>query len=220
MHDQIIEMLHGLLNQNWKLVCLLEVGNSAEKTSATVVIMVSPGIQQYWMTLVNSIKRLFNTNFRDLSIEVEILPGDLSTLAGEQRSDLIDISNNLMESMQTDGRPLMGTSIRVRGEQGGRTLGGLVMLNWNGVSYQCALTNYHVVKPANGAERNVQMKADKNGSCPWHMDKTSSESIYFTPRDAATVRNTLDEAIHIDEENFAKTLSNVNHRIEAGCQGG
>lgn len=214
MHDRIIEMLHGLLNHNWKLLSLFEAGNSIDKTSTTIVVMVSPRIKQHWMILVNSIKRLFNTNFRDLMIEVEILPGDLSTLTGGNRSDLIDISNVLMESMQADGRPLMGTSIGVRGEQGGGTLGGLVTLNWNGVNYQCAITNYHVVKPAHDAEDNIKLQADRHGSSPWRIDDTNCEIIYYSPKDVATLQNALNEAVQDNQQNLDRMLANYNRRAE------
>ena len=215
MHDRIIEMLHGLLNHNWNLLCLFEAGNSIDKTSTTIIVMVSQKIKQHWMTLVNSIKRFFNANFRDLMIEVEILPGCLSTLTGGNRSDLIDISNGLMESMQADGRPLMGTSIGVRGEQGGGTLGGLVTLNWNGVDYQCAITNYHVVKPAHDAEDNIKVQADRYGSCPWRIDDTNCEIIYYSPNDVATLQNALIEAVQYNQQNLDRMLANYNRRVEA-----
>ena len=168
-----------------------------------------------WANLGSEIKKTVSTHVKDHPIEVKFLPGDLCMLQSGGVS--------FTDSLNHNGRPAMGHSVGIVGEQNTGTLGGYVTLTQGGKVHKGFLTNYHVVRPSGTEER-----LDRFGCTLLHppAKDIQIESLAGMDRDATMFnieqrlktmnRQIEDFSIKIEEQEKigARPLPMLKERIE------
>ena len=166
----ILKVLFDRLGNRWQAMSMFRFGTVAQRAKPSLVLFVKPGSLLDWRQLELDLLRMFPTQ---LGIKVEFLPGWCGSLAdddwldkGSVHSDTnIETEDEAMSSLarlaltdklpgkrlSIEGNPGMGSSIGIKGQSGGGTLGGFVMLtnSKSRASKLGFLTNHHVIYPDN-----------------------------------------------------------------------
>ena len=180
--ESILRLLHDSpVGSAWKLLSLFKIGQTEIEATPTILVTVAPGVSLDWVTLECSIKGCLHDD-----LNVEFLPGSLSPLAGPSAKGVSQLLR-----MADDGHPEMGCSIAVRGEQGGRTMGGFVTLTKDNETRKGFLTN--VVQPS--VPDHIRLKADKHGSSCETPNEADAEVVFFSGHDIAATLDHSDDLI-------------------------
>lgn len=158
--EDLVKCVDKEFGRQWTSMCLYKVGNKAETTTYDIVIMVQPYTRHDWQLLSRTILRQFvnKHQLQGQNIGVQFMPGHAGFLppAQEQRPGL-SFNATLKEF------PTMGSSIGVKGERGGGTLGGYMTLTIGNRTSRGFLTNSHVVEPAQNSETDTKENFYKYG---------------------------------------------------------
>ncbi|KAE8151699.1 hypothetical protein BDV25DRAFT_138622 [Aspergillus avenaceus] len=194
-HADLVKFLNSTMQQSWRMLSLFMVGRTFQAKAPAVTVFVEPKLRKDWNSVHNSIRQIISThNLEGIEIDINILPGFLSTdiAASTESIQLCTTGRDMMHEMHPNGHPILGASIGVLGEDGGGTLGGLVSARVHGKWIPCALTNYHVIRPATDAPPYITAQANRIGSSARFQDETNSTVVYFTPSDVRKTRKRLE----------------------------
>ncbi|KAL4908779.1 hypothetical protein BDW74DRAFT_174011 [Aspergillus multicolor] len=210
----IREMIASRLRNEWSLLSLFKLGLVKQKSSPTIVVYVDPLSVHDWHDLGLQIKlKLPPNNPHAMAIDVEFLPGRIFT----SDDDLVPGGHNMVDSMGTNGVPSPGTSITVLPETGGGTLGPFVVLRQNGKALNCALTNFHVVRPPRNTDEDIVKAADRFGSSPGNANKTAFDVSWLAPRDVEKTKSWVKENLDHDLPALRKEDDDIAMREIAGA---
>lgn len=144
---------------NWESMCLFRCGmkwKDDDSARFEIVVCVSPWTRADWYQMSRQIEHRFIKNSAATDIGVLFMPGK-HTLDDEMTNAL-----SFVDSLQQ--RPYLGSSIGIRGGDGGGTLGMFVeLIQQNGQRRRGFLTSSRAVEPLTTAPESVKRDFYENG---------------------------------------------------------
>ncbi|GAD94723.1 hypothetical protein PVAR5_3352 [Paecilomyces variotii No. 5] len=190
----LIQILSKEFRDNWRSLCLFQVGSSKEKAVASIVILLDPRTSANFSNIgfctLREVRRSLDP---ETPLQIEFLPGAVSPFPGDtgppgsspsQGSGGGAIPIPQLHLMDEVGRLQRGMSIGIKGAQGEGTMGGFVTFKRNNVTYQGILTSYHAVRPDNPA---VTL-ADRKGISIDDSNRPKIEIVYPATKDARATK--------------------------------
>ena len=143
VRGDLLGQIQDTIGSAWQALSLYNVGRTANLKKPTVVLMVDPLSEYDWNILAASLEAIVGRQQLKSGpkLTVEIVPG-----AWGQNPPASDTpGKSFLANFST--HPGHGTSIGVRGERGGGTLGGYFVMRSPTKQHTGFLTNSHVVAP-------------------------------------------------------------------------
>lgn len=173
--DKLVQYVDGQLGRQWTSMCLYKVGNRVEAAICEIVIMVQPFTRHDWQHMSRTIMQnlVSKHQLHGQNIGVQFMPGQSGFLPPTEENPGLSFKDTLKEF------PAMGSSIGVKGERGGGTLGGYMSMTMGNNTARGFLTNCHVVEPAHSSEASVKDAFYKFGvSSTTKMNAPTRSSIH------------------------------------------
>ncbi|KAL8701645.1 MAG: hypothetical protein Q9201_004802 [Fulgogasparrea decipioides] len=155
VRHELLACLHSHIGYRWAMLSLFQVGRTANLQRPAVAVLVDPLVVCDWNLVVSRLNGIIARVTRSGPLlGVEVMPGRCGesppappgTLAPPGLSD----KPGLSFYNKFDAHPCQGTSIGVRGDVGGGTLGGWFIMRSPNKAHKGFLTNSHVVAPPTG----------------------------------------------------------------------
>ncbi|MCJ1463688.1 hypothetical protein MMC07_002297 [Pseudocyphellaria aurata] len=219
---RLIEQVTRSLGKSWTTLCLFSVHRPAQEPGFAVVISIQPRTACDWPVLRSKLENIIRLEFEakkiaqpPTSIDIEFAPGNWSMLEPDQKKPGISFVDYLSQ------HPKLGTSIGVKGEQGGGSLGGFFKLKCGSHWDHGFLTNYHVVKPPDSSPQSVKEAADLYGTQyrqGLENDPTKTSVDFFAVKDVEASRDKCDSIISDCREELDTYATAALRREEVGLE--
>lgn len=143
--NDLIQILLKELRNNWRSLCLFQVGSSKKNAVASIVVLVDPrtnaDFSNIGLWMLREVRRFLDPN---TPLQIEFLPGDASQFPGDRTSPSSPPSQGsgggaiaLSQLHLMDGvrRLQCGMSIGIKGIEDGGTMGGFITFKRKNVTY-------------------------------------------------------------------------------------
>lgn len=205
---EMLQILRNMLKTNWRMMSLFNVGADEATAAPALVVMVRPGTECDWPELEYRLSACMR-GVGALDMQVEFLPGGcFRSMAGAPG---VSFRDRLTDA----GFPKADSSIGVKGELGGGTLGGFIQLERENLVHNGFLTNFHVVQPsANVASHKAQKGVERFGD-PYFsrvLDSKGTEVFYLARKDVDASVQETQEAITGTQELLDNLTADIEQR--------
>ncbi|KAL8735420.1 MAG: hypothetical protein Q9166_000966 [cf. Caloplaca sp. 2 TL-2023] len=191
IRSELLKCVYDVLELDWELMCLFEVGRTYASRQATVVILVRPFATGHWPTLIDNLQYIIKTAMASQSIKKSTLPIEISPGNWSELPPVPTERPGQSFWIETGDPPRYGTSIGVRGEQGGGSLGGFFTMKGPTRNHTGFLTNSHVVVPPSTANASAISQYNWYGLPYGSKDNPAArtEVQYFAVKDCVASIN-------------------------------
>ena len=214
VREELLGRLHDSIGSTWKLLSLFEVGRLANVKKPAVVLMVDPMAEHDWSILAASLEAIIEKKQKQgPKLRVEIMPGGWAELPPAPTDKP---GKSFMNDLNS--HPRHGTSIGVRGERGGGTLGGYLVMKSPTKTHKGFLTNSHVVAPASSSSPRAILEYDVFGLAYTASTGNAGRTYiqYFAQKDVDTTKTKGQELIKLVKTQIADIEGREKERHESG----
>ncbi|KAL8736940.1 MAG: hypothetical protein Q9181_002166 [Wetmoreana brouardii] len=224
VRHELLACLHSHIGYRWAMLSLFQLGRTANLQRPAVAVLVDPLVVCDWNLLVLRLNEIIARAIKSGPLlGVEVMPGRCGesppappgTLAPPGPSDKPGLSfYNKFEA-----HPCQGTSIGVRGDVGGGTLGGWFIMRSPNKDHKGFLTNSHVVAPPTGTPKTA-VRAYNVFGLPYRAKDTDPGRTwiqYFAVKDVEASRKDATEFEARTRELIIITAEDIQRRQLVGA---
>ncbi|KAL8825080.1 MAG: hypothetical protein Q9191_004630 [Dirinaria sp. TL-2023a] len=218
VREELLARIHDSIGSVWNSLCLLEVGRAANLKKPTIVIMVDPLAERDWGILKASLEAVINRKgLPPGKLPVEIMPGGCADDPPNPRDLQSRPGKSFLDDFET--HPHHGTSISVRGEIGGGTLGGYFLMKSPTETHKGFLTNSHVVAPASTESPSAILEYDLLGLSYTAPSENAGRTwvYHFAPNDVDATRKHAEQRLQSLKPELANIDEQLKQRKESGA---
>lgn len=219
---KLVEEITRSLGKCWTTLCLFSVQRPSQEQTFAVVITIQPYTVCDWLVLRSKLQHIIHLEFEakriaqpSSSIDIEFTPGGWSMLEPDTSRPGIGFARDAVE------HPKLGTSISVKEEQGGGTLGGFFKLKCGSTTHRGFLTNHHVVAPPKSAPQSVKEQSSLRGTLyrpNIEIDATRTNIQFFANKDIAASIVQSNKLTSEANEKIDDKKAEISRREEYGLE--